>query len=68
MVAECNADEGHPCDADDGEPCASCKGEHEYWRRLYETTPAAIRGLDMASKEELDQELVDAGRGHLVRP
>jgi hypothetical protein len=64
----CNADLDHPCDADDGEPCPRCVEEFEYWRREYERTPAEYRRLDIAScKEELDQELRDAGRGHLVR-
>lgn len=65
---DCNADLGHPCDADDGEPCPSCLEEMTYWRREYDRTPEAVRRLDMASKEELVVELVDAGRGHLVRP
>lgn len=68
MAVECNADLDYPCDADDGEPCPSCKKEADYWLALYRATPASVRRLDTASKEELDQELVDAGRGHLVRP
>lgn len=65
---DCNADLGHPCDADDGEPCQSCRQEAAYWKAEYDRTPATVRRLDLASKEELDQELRDAGRGHLVSP
>lgn len=68
MSIECNADEGHPCDADDGEPCHSCKEWEASFKKEWDRTPASVRGLDTMSKEELDQELVDAGRGHLVRP
>jgi len=64
----CNADFGHPCNADDGEPCPGCQQEMAYWKNQYDRTPAAVRRLDMDSKEELDQELQDAGRGYLVRP
>lgn len=68
MAVECNADLGHPCDADDGEPCPSCKAEEAHWLALYRATPGSVRRLDVASKEDLDRELVNAGRGHLVRP
>jgi hypothetical protein len=67
MTVECNADLGRPCDADDGEPCPSCRAEFTYWKDQWDRTPEAVRRLDIMSKEELDAELVDAGRGHLVR-
>lgn len=38
--------------------------EEAYWRPLYEAEKAA--GL-LRPQSELDQELIDAGRGHLVR-
>lgn len=59
---DCNADLNHPCDADDGDPCRSCQAEHAYqfaqFNKQYKGEPK--------TKEELDQELIDAGRGHLV--
>jgi hypothetical protein len=64
---ECNADLGHPCDADDGEPCPECRGEVAYWLGQFNATPASVRRLDTMTKPELDAELIDAGRGHLVR-
>lgn len=65
---DCNADLGHPCDADDGEPCPRCKEYEAYWEREWNRTPESVRRLETMSKEEFDQELRDAGRGHLVRP
>jgi hypothetical protein len=63
----CNADLGHPCDADDGEPCPRCAESDRYWQREWERTPESVRRLEMMTQEELNQELRDAGRGHLVR-
>ncbi len=60
---ECNADLDHPCDADDGEPCPTCCEEHAYWRSYFTGMPRE----HMRSQSEIDGELVDAGRGHLVR-
>jgi len=64
---ECNADLDHPCDADDGEACSSCKADEAYWRREYARTPESMRRLERMTKEELDQELRDAGRSHLIQ-
>jgi hypothetical protein len=63
MTIECNADLDHPCDADDGEPCQACCEEHDYWRRYFAGMPREY----MRTQSEIDAELVDAGRGHLVR-
>lgn len=59
---DCNADLDHPCDADDGNPCPSCCEEHDYWRRYFAGAPRE----DMRPQSEIDADLVDAGRGHLV--
>lgn len=67
-MTECNADLDHPCDADDGEPCEGCREEERYWRNMYANMPVTVRRLETMSKQEFDQELIDAGRGHLVRP
>jgi hypothetical protein len=63
----CNADLGHPCDADDGEPCPRCAESEREWQREWDRTPESVRRLEMMTQEELNQELRDAGRGHLVR-
>lgn len=67
-MSACNADLGHPCDADDGDPCPSCAAWERQWRDAYYAMPASVRRLETMSKGQLDQELRDAGRGHLVRP
>lgn len=60
----CNADLNHPCDTNDGEPCSSCEEEKNYWFKMW-LLSKKDRDKKL-SKEEEDQELIDAGRGHLV--
>jgi hypothetical protein len=75
-VIECNADLDHPCDADDGDPCPSCKETMAYYRALYEHArpderedARAARDPEFAHarEEAFNEELRDAGRGHLIR-
>jgi hypothetical protein len=55
------------CDADEGEPCPKCvvelKIEAAYWLAQYQAAPAS----EKMSKEQLDEQLRDAGRAHLIR-
>lgn len=62
---ECNADEGHPCDSGpDGEPCVSCKANEAYYHNLWENG-----GRQEAERErDYVQNMIDAGRSHLLRP
>jgi len=66
-MGHCNNDLGHPCDANDGEPCSSCAE----W--LAVVGDEMRREWKAASPQERDpekyrQDMIDAGRGHLVRP
>ncbi len=60
-------DNGQPC-GDEGHPCEACFDEaaadHAYLRGM----PRHAVFDDAEAREERDQELRDAGRGHLVQP
>jgi hypothetical protein len=72
LPLECNADLGNPCDAggldDNGDPipCLDCQASYR------DSHAEAWREWQAASPEERDPEgyrrdMVDAGRGHLLR-
>ncbi len=64
---ECNAlEDGEQCRTmrEEGEYCPKCEAWHEeqcaYWAREYRRSP------EVRKQEDIDQDLRDAGRGHLV--
>ncbi len=62
---DCTADLDHPCDADDGEPCPRCvqqlADDDAYFRGQWAKTSPAERDA-----KRYEQDMKDAGRGHLV--
>lgn len=71
---ESNAyDDGEVCHADDGEPCAICarKAAETMREALAEYNPLdrlynRLDG-DLARKKAYAEDMIDAGRGHLLR-
>ncbi len=64
---DCTAlEDGERCRTmvEEGEYCPKCAAWHEaeaaYWAREYRRSP------EVRSQEDIDQDLRDAGRGHLV--
>lgn len=60
------SDEGRPCrDPETDEPCGQCQAaeanERDYWLAEYR----ALTPGERMTEEERNQELTDAGRGHL---
>lgn len=65
MICNSNDRDGQ-CDANDGEPCDACEAERDaerkYWLGRWKVASPAER-----DPEKYRADLIDAGRGHLVR-
>lgn len=64
MSIDCNADLDQPCTANEGEPCPSCKASIAEGMREARAT-IHMRPTD---KDTYRRDMIDAGRGHLLRP
>lgn len=58
---------GQPC-GDEGRACDECEASEAAFYSYLKGLPRYAVIDDPQSREELDQDLRDAGRGHLVRP
>ena len=61
---ECACQSGERCDSidEDGSYCPLMQAEADYWRQAWNNASPAER----KTQTEIDAELIDAGRGHLV--
>lgn len=68
-IRPCGHDVDQPsCECHDSPECHECwfEGEAEYWRGYFGRNPKAFAPVDEFNPE-YRQDLIDAGRGHLVR-
>lgn len=66
MLCPNTMDNGQPC-GDEGRLCDACQIEAEQAHTYLKYVPRHMVFGDSQAREEFNQELRDAGRGHLVR-